>query len=332
MDESTQKALFRPGQSLLCKIEAAEPGGYRAKLVPSGVDAFLPSRDELEIGQTVPATFVCMSNNRALMTFAFVIGTTERVQFGLPSDQETAFAIWTDSYPSNVKLRRAVDVIMPQLTGKLSQSISCSDLKISQLLKDLETSKFTGSIKAESDHVLSRSAALVFDGRAVGCIYGRRSMPEAHLADRALKFMLEDMTLETTNLQIYELPREIVLSMSSLFIGCPIHEREASQKDATHFIEKVLETLTASGETACVTLSTDERQSQCLGFLYRGEKHGSFSVIDQIFDEDFDHIFQKAREIPDVMASAYLLPREMISDSVLLGYSMTTRFPDGSDN
>ncbi|MBZ0189013.1 MAG: hypothetical protein K8F91_22400 [Candidatus Obscuribacterales bacterium] len=327
MDDSTQKTTFRPGQSFLCRIAAAEPGGYSAKLIPSEMDAFLPSRDDLEIGESVPATFVCMSNNRALMTFAFVVGTTERVQFGLPSDQETAFAIWSDSYPSNVKLRRAVDVIMPQVTGKLASAIRCGDLKLAQLLSDLETSKFTGSIKAESEKVLSRSAALVFDGRVVGCIYGRRSLQEAHLGDRALEFMLEDLQLDGTTMQIYELPREIVLSMSALFIGCPVDEKIARQQEASDFAQSVVDSLSNSLETACIALSTDERQSQCLAFLYKGEKHGSFSVIDQVFDENFDLIFKKACEIPEVKANAYLLPREMISDSVLLGYSFSGRLP-----
>jgi len=35
-----------------------------------------------------------MSGDRALLTFAYMIGTTERVQFSTSSDSVNAFAVW----------------------------------------------------------------------------------------------------------------------------------------------------------------------------------------------------------------------------------------------
>ena len=92
----------------MCKVEGIEPGGYSAVImgtVPpsasgagkSHVRAFLPSSETLKIGQTVPATFVCMHNSRALMTFAYMMGTTEKIQKSTAPDDENTFAIWVDS-------------------------------------------------------------------------------------------------------------------------------------------------------------------------------------------------------------------------------------------
>ena len=133
----------------MCRIESAEPGGYLATVLGIGgpplanpendaapvLKAFVPSSEPLRIGQIIPATFVCMHGNKALMTFAYMLGTTERVQHSTAPDSENAFAIWVDSYPSSQKLRRAVDIIMPSLSGKLLHELTCKDCDVDALLR-----------------------------------------------------------------------------------------------------------------------------------------------------------------------------------------------------
>ena len=161
MTESQTNKPLRPGQAIMCKLLEKEPGGYRGVILSYDIDAFVPSRDQLALGSSVPTTFVCMHNNRALVTFAYVVGTTERVQFGLKNEDETPFTIWADSYPSNVKLRRAVDLIMPSITGTLAYSLNARDCDVPQLIADIEAAGLTGCIKATSEEALSRSAVLL---------------------------------------------------------------------------------------------------------------------------------------------------------------------------
>lgn len=319
-----EKATLKAGQSVLCRVEAPEPGGYTATILTYELEAFLPSRDELEVGQTVPATFVCMTGDRALMTFAYMIGTTERVQFGLPSEQETAFAVWADSYPRNFRLRRAVDIIMPSITGKLNHSVRCGDYDIKRLLTDLETSELTGCIKASSSEILSRSAALLYKGRVVGCIYGRKPQPQTQVLEQSLKAMLEDLSLKSTEMQVYELPDEVVISMSALFLGVPIGAGQtADAGDSKNYIEVLMPSLESKQETACVMVSTNEKPSRCLGFVYLGHTFGSYSIVDQKFDTSFDPLVKLCSNSDDAQINAYLLPKEMTSASVVYGYSLT---------
>ncbi|HMP52431.1 MAG TPA: hypothetical protein PKD05_12835 [Candidatus Melainabacteria bacterium] len=324
MSESNQNKSLRPGQAIMCNLLEKEPGGYRGVILSYDIDAFVPSRDQLALGSSVPTTFVCMHNNRALVTFAYVVGTTERVQFGLKNEDETPFTIWADSYPSNVKLRRAVDLIMPSITGPLAYSLTAKDCDVPQLIADIEAAGLTGCIKATSEEALSRSAVLLYKGRAVGCIYGSKNLPEAHLFDKALKRMFNDIKNDDAQILVYELPEEIVLSMASLFIGCPVHEEESADKEAVEFINETLSELEEDGETACFTLTSDEKTSRGLGFLCRGKRSGSFSILEQIFDTSFEQLFKLAENEEAIQGNAYLLPREMISDSVLLGYSMSS--------
>lgn len=276
MTESQTNKPLRPGQAIMCKLLEKEPGGYRGVILSYDIDAFVPSRDQLALGSSVPTTFVCMHNNRALVTFAYVVGTTERVQFGLKNEDETPFTIWADSYPSNVKLRRAVDLIMPSITGTLAYSLNARDCDVPQLIADIEAAGLTGCIKATSEEALSRSAVLLYKGRAVGCIYGSKNLPEAHLFDKALKRMFNDIKNDDAQILVYELPEEIVLSMASLFIGCPVHEEESADKEAVGFINETLNELEEDGETACFTLTSDEKSSRGLGFFMPGQAQRLF--------------------------------------------------------
>lgn len=318
----TKKSKLKPGQAIMCELVEREPGGYKGRILSYDIEAFVPSRDELELGSQVPTTFVCMSNNRALVTFAYVVGTSERVQMGLPNADETAFTIWADSYPSNVSLRRAVDVIMPSLTGKLIHSVKAKEINILDLVEDIESRKITGCIKCSSDEALSRGASLLLDGRAIGCIYGNKKQQEAYLFDKALINMFNDMNYEDATILVYELPSEIVYSMASLFIGCPI--RKKSQSRNASVMDEILPDLESSDETACFTLTANEIKSQSLGFLYKGKRHGSYSVVEQVYEENYDQLFNLSKTDSELESHVYLLPKEMISDSVLLGYSLPT--------
>jgi hypothetical protein len=116
MDEEIP--VLRAGSSVKCRVCAPEPGGYAVKLVPSGIDGFLPCQEELNEGQVVPATFVCMSKDQALMTFAFRIGTTERVQMGLPSGRIRTLALTNCDEPSTLScLPSALRPFLPCAQG-----------------------------------------------------------------------------------------------------------------------------------------------------------------------------------------------------------------------
>ncbi len=303
----------------MCRVGEPEPGGYSAVLLPSEIAAFIPSQGELTPGQTVPATFVCMSNERALMTFAYMLGTTERVQGGLPSEAETAFAVWADSYPRNFEVKRAIDMIMPHPDGRADLTMRGGDFNIENLMRDLEASKLTGCIKAESEVALSRSAALLYKGRAVGCVYGKKNHESKPDVEGTLRAMLADLQLEETQLLIYALPIEVVLCMSSLFFGIPVDSQDSVP--LTRHFPKLVSRLVEREETACLAVG-DSTGFEVLGYIYRGEQFGSFSILDQRFETGLELLLEACSESDNSRSDAYLLPKEMTSPSVLFGYSL----------
>ncbi len=336
-DNST--TIYRPGQSVMCKIESAEPGGYNAVVVGSGlppsaephddadhpqIKAFLPSIEPLKIGQTVPATFVCMHNNRALMTFAFMLGTTERVQHSTASDEDNAFAIWVDSYPSTQKLRRAIDLIMPAVSGKLFRELNSSVADTSMLLTELELANFTGCVKVRSEVQKSRSAMLLFEGRVAGAIYGRKDAQETFAVEKAMKQMKADIGEADTFLQVYELPPDVVLAMSALFLGCPVAKDK--EKTLLDYFDTTLISISVSGETGCLTFSESEDGSQpdILVFIKLGQPFGGYKIADQIYVEEAESLLSEIRAIGKGAVEAHILPEQLLSEAMTFGYKLQT--------
>jgi hypothetical protein len=64
-------ASFTQGQYLQCCIINVEPGGYAVSVSPSNADGFLPTKAFLRPGAEVTAQFVCINNNRILVSARF---------------------------------------------------------------------------------------------------------------------------------------------------------------------------------------------------------------------------------------------------------------------
>lgn len=282
--------------------------------------AFLPSTEPLNIGQTVPATFVCMHNNRALMTFAFMLGTTERVQHSTASDEDQAFAIWIDSYPTSQRLRRAIDLIMPAVSGTLVRELDCSTADSSMLLSELELANFTGCIKARSESQKSRAAMLLFEGRVAGAIYGRKDSQDTYGVEKAIALMKKDVVGEDTFLQVYDLPPDVVLAMSALFLGCPLaRDRDKSFSD---YFEATLVSILMAGETGCLTFGQDSARPDILVFINQGQPFGGYKIVEQIYVDEADSLLNEIRAFEQGSLEAHILPAHLLSEAMTFGYKL----------
>jgi hypothetical protein len=334
MSDSSQTTTYKPGQGVICRIESIEPGGYGAIVVPGrmppssssatdepAMKAFVPSNEPLEIGQTVPATFVCMHNNRALMTFAFMLGTTETIQLSTASDEENAFAIWVDSYPSDNRVRRAIDLFMPSVSGKLLHELQCANCDAKKLLTDLELAHFTGCIKARSEEKKSRSAMLIINGRIVGAIYGKKDAQETYSVDKAHKMMGSDLLEPDTLLTVYELPQGVVLSMAALFLGCKITKDPG--KSTSDYLDHALVSMKLAGETGCITISQDSELITTMLFVFEGNLIGAYKIKDQSFSEDSTPALEETRDKNNAGIEAHILPVHLLSEAVTFGYKLS---------
>lgn len=290
-------------------------------LTPSGIEGFLPSQEAIEIGRVVPATLVCMDGDRALMTYAFIMGTSSRIQHSTASDQENAFAIWAESYPNANRPGRAIDLIMPPLKAA-PIILNLSEMNPKEFFPSLEASLFTGCIKASSQARLSRSALLFYKGRAIGSVYSTKLVPESYRFEAGIKKLIEDVNASGSDveMEMYDLPAEIVLSMSAMFLG--YIDNHKSQDSIVSYAEKMLDHFANSKGIACLSLM-QEKAACVLGFICNGEFQGCYSVSERTYSPEQKSFFDILQQQPsDAKLKAYTLPAAMTNDSVLFGYSL----------
>ena len=317
MDQPVTK--LKPGESVWVRLKSPEPGGYLVTLQPSNIEGFLPSHDPIDIGRVVPTTFVCMNGDRALLTYAFVLGTTARVQVSTASDEENAFAVWADSYPNGIRLRRAVDLVMPPISA--TPILLKSEKNTSrELFASLEAAEFTGCVKVFCQERLSRAAVIFLRGRAVGIVYSTKTSAESYPFVIGLKKVMEDLAAADADLEMYDLPPDIIISMSALFLGYLDHSADSLRNG--EYAEKMLSHFDKDKSTACFSL-VEESLAPCgLGFVCDGAFKGTYAISERIFAEDKGSLLKFLDSYPEAKLRAYILPSAMMTEAVRFGYSL----------
>jgi hypothetical protein len=161
---------------------------------------------------------------------------------------------------------------------------------------------------------------LFHKGRAVGSVYTTKTVVDPYSFEKGLKKTVSDLMFADTDLEMYELPPGLVLSMSSLFLGY-IDHRDISL-DNKQYVAKMLEYSAKSRATACVSVIQGNESPLALGFIWEGDFLGTYSIAEQKFSEDRSFLSQLTEGKPEPGLQVYILPPAMTTDSVLFGYSL----------
>lgn len=222
------------------------------------------------------------------------------------------------------RLRRAIDLVMPPSDPDSIESLKTfkiSDYDLEWLITDVEGGMRTGCLKATSESKLSRAAILLYRGRAVGCIYGCKSNPDAKATEESLSMTLSDLEAPDTIVTIYDLPDEVALAMSALFLGLAM-ERD-DNLDSRGYFDHVMNWFVQSAATACVVISLPATKSTYLVFVGKGQFGGAFFVEEQQFTRDRNAIYQLFESDPGAVVEVSVLNPETIAPGMRFGYSLT---------
>lgn len=428
---------YKAGQSIACKVLAAEPGGYSVIIPKDNLRGFLPCEAKLKIGEEVLAQYVCVHNNRILLSAKFSGSQVTQSssahrpqtqqtdwsaqaeqqqggqsgaypaaqgggqsgaypgqggqsgaypgqqggyggqsgahpaqqggfgqsgaypaqqggfgqsgaypgqpggnpgyppgqqsgQFGAApgNEQDRAFQVYAQDKPQNIRLRRAIDLILPPL----DRNQQPNKMRIGQeddllwLITDLEGGMRTGCVKAFCEPKKSRSAVLLYKGRAVGCIYGNKQLKEAlPTTESSLQMMLNDCQTPDTHLVMYGLPEEVTLAMSALFLGYPVERSD--DLDARSYMDYIMSWFQQKEQTACLVFSLPSSCATLLAFVYKGQFIGSFYVETQEFSRDINFVYELIKQDAQSRVEATILPPELTSAAVRLGFSLSMNMP-----
>ncbi len=248
------------------------------------------------------------------------IPSNQAIQLEAEAEAEAAFGVWA-STPRKFHLKRATDLILPPIDKDSLNEFKIVDYDLEWLITDLEGGMRTGCVKAACESKLSRSAMLLYRGRAVGCIYGCKSMPDTQPTEQSLANMLSDLEVPDTDVKIYDLPENVTLAMSALFLGYPVQRND--DYDARAYMDYICGWFESKGNTACLAITLPSNSATCLGYVYKGQFCGAFYVEDQQFRTDKEFVYELLRNDPRANVEASILPPEMTSSAVRFGFSLS---------
>lgn len=316
---------YKPGDNVICRIVAPEVGGYAVTVAKDNLPGFLPSDEKYQVGEQVLAQFVCVSGRRVLLQPKLSSsGLNPWKREGGGQQLMGAQEISANPAPPgqlDFRFRRATDLILPSIAGEMPSKVKAGDVDVRWIISDLEAGKRTGCVKSFSEEKKSRAAMLLYRGRAVGCVYGSETMIEPQPTEPSLHMMFADMLLNDTEILIYDLPEEVVLAFSALFLGYPVERKDTL--DARSYTDYIVDWLHGKQLTACLAFSFPSRLRTSLSFIHQGNFVGSFYVEEQKFSSDPAFVYELISEDPATKTEASILPPEMTLSSVRYGFKLT---------
>lgn len=340
----------------------AEPGGYSVVIVDHNLPGFLPTEALLRPGEEILAQYVCIHNHRALLTARFstnlikpsvdylkpsvdypILGASaddeliRRMKFPAAIQQQQSlprdFGANFEQHKFHYKL--ATDLILPppdpasreefKVHGDEYEGESVDgdyDYDLEWLITNLEGGKRTGCVKAVCERRKSRSAMLLYRGRVVGCVYNSISRQETPTTEQSLQCMLDDLEVPEAVVEVYDLPEDVILAMSALFVGYPVQRND--DYDARKYMDYICDWLESKGSTGCLAITLPSFAGTCLGFIYKGQFVGAFDVEGQEFSTDKEFVYELLRKDSKANLEASVLTHEMTSSAVRFGYSLST--------
>ena len=132
--------------------------------------------------------------------------------------------------------------------------------------------------------------------------------------------MKGDIAGADTFLQVYELPQDVVLAMSALFLGCPLAKDES--KAMLDYFDTTLMSISLTGETGCLTYSEESGSPDILVFISKGQPFGGYKIAAQEYIENAETLLSEIRKSEKGSIEAHILPEQLLSEAMTFGYKL----------
>jgi hypothetical protein len=147
-----------------------------------------------------------------------------------------------------------------------------------QLLLSVEATQATCCIHLSSPYYKSRSAALIFRGRILGCVYGNKHLPYQLFGKTAYDYMHRELSHRESELQSYPLDEELVLAAAAMFNGEIIDPlTQSTPEEAFRFAH---EALIHCNRPGTIVILDENASAIYSAFYFRGKTVGAYSHED----------------------------------------------------
>lgn len=207
--------------------------------------------------------------------------------------------------------RRAINFFPGRgLSPKTRANLTLSNKQpILPQLISIEAQKLSGCIKMESNRFKSRSAALIYRGRVIACVYGSKARPEQVFGPEAYSLMMSEISSVNSEVTSYALTEEVVLSAASMFHGgvfnaSPDQDNMESLSGCMQFIHD----LAAPGSIA---VADQGGNPVCFLYLSGGSLLGINSLNSAVKEKDM----RSVRQYLQKNAQSQIMANSMVTEN-----------------
>ncbi|HEY9787778.1 MAG TPA: hypothetical protein V6D17_20495 [Candidatus Obscuribacterales bacterium] len=217
--------------------------------------------------------------------------------------------------------RRAIG-LFPTPRNRAIHDVSQShSLRYHQLLISIEGNHQTCCLRIVSPAHKSRSAIMVFRGRVLGCMYGRKGMQQQLFGQQALEQAMSDLAHPESILDAYLLPEDLVLAAGGLFHGsaidCP------ATMSAEQVFESSCEMLMRSNMPGCVVVNDYRNLAVCMVYVFGGRIVGVYSFNEGWVETSFEAGLRYVTGTYGARVMGSMLPCHNVKEVMDLTISLT---------
>ncbi len=186
----------------------------------------------------------------------------------------------------------------------------------------LAANKSTCCIKITSSKQKSRATLILFRGRVLSCVYGKRGISQYIFGQAALARAQIDLLQQQAEFSVHSLSEETALAAAAFFEGH--HKDQPKSAPVQDFFSKSTEQINSQKAPGCFVVRDNQKNASAIVYFFGGKIIGIFSYEKGwLKDNRFETAIKTVSEKQGFTTSAYMLPVLSMQEIYNLTFSLT---------
>jgi hypothetical protein len=209
----------------------------------------------------------------------------------------------------------------PKLVESSSLAVHLDSQRAEQFLLAIEANQTTCCIYTSSAYYKSRSAALVFRGRVLGCVYGNKVLDHQLFGSGAYDYMHRELSHKDTTLDAYLLDEGLALAAASMFHGTVLDPPDQGDPEAS--FRSAFETLRYYNRPGAIFILDELSQAIFSAYVFKGKTVGAFSFEDGWLNPEYESAEPFLKDCPDARIFGGMLSAGGIEEAERITFSLS---------
>jgi len=217
--------------------------------------------------------------------------------------------------------RRAMGLIPQAISSHSRKVTEAAQLRYHQMLYSLANKQNTCCIKVICPREKARAAMLVFRGKVLGCVFGRKGSDKQLFGQEAFSELCAILTSVDTIIDTYIMPEAVALASGSLFHGSVFNQEMGV--DAITAFDLASTHLLQTEMPGCIVVKNSNHQIGGFIYYFGGTIAGVFSFKDGWLKATLEAARELVKFCPDASVSASKLHATSVEEVEALAFAMT---------